>query len=130
MRDKTLASGHAKNAILDSSVRLFFHQGYNQTSIQQVVEDAGLTKGAFYYYFDSKEDLLIQIHDSYLDVELAEARKVVDKGLSPEETLRGLVVAMVETVIQYRDHVTIWSRERTSLTGAHKSAVRKIPALA
>lgn len=44
--------------ILASARKLFFARGYETTSVNDVIADAGISKGAFYHYFDSKEALL------------------------------------------------------------------------
>jgi AcrR family transcriptional regulator len=46
-----------REKILDSASRLFNRQGFNAVSIDDVVADAGLTRGSFYTYFSSKADL-------------------------------------------------------------------------
>jgi len=50
------------NKILDVSLRLFMEKGYEQTSIQDIINNlGGLTKGAIYHHFKSKEDILIGV---------------------------------------------------------------------
>jgi AcrR family transcriptional regulator len=124
MTDDQVALGRTQEQLLESAVRLFFEQGYAQTSLQQVVDDAGLTKGAFYHYFSSKEEILQLIHDSYLDEELARAKAVVELGLGAAETVRALIRAMLETVAAFQDQMTIFLRERNALSGEHMAAVR------
>src|ERR1700758_3659660 len=46
--------------ILDSASRLFNRHGFNAVSIDDVMGDAGLTRGSFYTYFSSKTDLYAQ----------------------------------------------------------------------
>ena len=53
-----------KKNILDTASRLFYHQGYNNTGINQIIEEAGVAKASLYQHFKSKEDLLIE----YLEV--------------------------------------------------------------
>lgn len=45
-------------ALLDAAFRVFAEQGYRATRLEEVAEEAGLTKGAIYYHFEGKEDLL------------------------------------------------------------------------
>ena len=55
--------------ILDSSYELFTTTGFRNTSIRQIAMNAGVAKGTFYLYFDSKEDVrdeLIKIRSSEL----------------------------------------------------------------
>lgn len=46
------------NELLDCAQRLFFARGYENTTINEIIRDAGVSKGAFYHYFPSKEALL------------------------------------------------------------------------
>ncbi len=47
-----------KKEIMETSLQLFLTKGYEDTSVNLIVETIGISKGAFYYYFKSKEDLL------------------------------------------------------------------------
>ena len=47
-----------KNEILDAAQELFLTQGYEKTSVDNIIKKVGVAKGTFYYYFKSKEDLL------------------------------------------------------------------------
>lgn len=55
---------------MDTALELFLKNGYDKTSIQQIIEEVDIAKGTFYHYFQSKEDLLDSI-----------ARKTVEKGV-------------------------------------------------
>lgn len=46
------------NEFLDVAQRLFYQKGYEQTSVQEIIQEIGVAKGLFYYYFSSKTDLL------------------------------------------------------------------------
>ncbi|HWM40698.1 MAG TPA: helix-turn-helix domain-containing protein, partial [Streptomyces sp.] len=48
--------------LMAAATRLFSEQGYDRTSVQEIVEAAGVTKGALYHYFGSKDDLLHEIY--------------------------------------------------------------------
>ncbi len=50
--------------ILDTAYRLFMEKGYERTSIQDIIDQlGGLSKGAIYHHFKSKEDILIAVSD-------------------------------------------------------------------
>ena len=52
------------NLILDVAFRLFMEKGYEHTSIQDIINHlGGLSKGAIYHHFKSKEDILIAVTD-------------------------------------------------------------------
>lgn len=46
------------NEILDCAQNFFYTLGYEQTSIQMIIDEVGIAKGTFYHYFHSKEELL------------------------------------------------------------------------
>lgn len=52
--------GLAPDALLDAAFRVFAERGYRATRLDDVAAAAGVTKGAIYYYFEGKEDLLRQ----------------------------------------------------------------------
>lgn len=47
-----------KNEFLDTAQALFYSQGYDQTSVNAIIDHMGVSKGTFYHYFESKEQLL------------------------------------------------------------------------
>jgi AcrR family transcriptional regulator len=51
------AEPSVRDQILATASRLFLSQGYNQTGINQIIEEAGIAKASLYYNFPSKEDL-------------------------------------------------------------------------
>ena len=50
-----------RGQILDMAEKLFFEQGYDRTSIQDILDALKLSKGGFYHYFDAKETVLREI---------------------------------------------------------------------
>jgi len=53
----TQAMPDTKRKLLDAAMRLMLQQGYTATTVDQVCVDAGLTKGSFFHYFKSKEQI-------------------------------------------------------------------------
>ncbi len=51
----------SRSNILQSALKLFAEEGYDNTSISQIARDAGISKGLVYNYFDSKQELLEQV---------------------------------------------------------------------
>ena len=52
---------NAKEKILLSAEKLFARNGYESTSVNAIIEDAGVSKGAFYHHFTTKDDLISAI---------------------------------------------------------------------
>ena len=53
-----MEKANAKLSLFDAAMRLFRRDGYESVTIGQICKEAGVTRNAFYYYFDSKEGLL------------------------------------------------------------------------
>ena len=49
--------------ILDTAERLFIEMGYDRTSLQEIIDETGLSKGAIYHHFASKEDIFYSVCD-------------------------------------------------------------------
>jgi TetR/AcrR family transcriptional regulator, cholesterol catabolism regulator len=96
-----------RTAILDAAVELFYAKGYDATGLQQVVDAAGCTKGAFYHYWDSKESLLLEIHDTFHEFGITSGRAVLERGLAPDEALHDLVVDLFRQLEVYQRHMTV-----------------------
>lgn len=50
-----------RKELIDTAEHLFINQGYDQTSISDITKEINVSQGAFYYYFDSKEDVLVAV---------------------------------------------------------------------
>lgn len=54
-------TGEVKEAIIQESIRLFLSNGYQGTSVKEITEAAGIGRGTLYWYFKSKDEILISI---------------------------------------------------------------------
>jgi AcrR family transcriptional regulator len=84
-----------RDAFMDAAEQLFATKGYDHTSIQDILDVLGASRGAFYHYFGSKGDLLEAVTDRIVSHALAAAMPVVDDPhLAAPEKLRGLFLAI------------------------------------
>lgn len=56
-----------RNRILQAAVECFSNNGYNATGVAEICSTAGVSKGAFYHHFASKQEVFIKIIHSWLD---------------------------------------------------------------
>ena len=78
-----------RNEILDVARKLVYTKGYEQMSIQDILGQLKISKGAFYHYFDSKQALLDGLIERMLDDGERVLRPIVEaQGLSAIEKLR------------------------------------------
>ncbi len=75
-----------KSRIVTAAWRLFYKYGYDNTTIDDIVEASNTSKGSFYHYFESKDALLGSL--SYLfDEKYEELSETMDSSLSPIDKL-------------------------------------------
>ncbi|QQK78705.1 TetR/AcrR family transcriptional regulator [Salicibibacter cibi] len=67
-----------QNKLLDAALHLYTGKGFRETSVLEVVERARVSKTTFYHFFNSKEDLLVQLFQSLLEEVLQEVRRTAE----------------------------------------------------
>jgi AcrR family transcriptional regulator len=93
-----------KNEFLDTAMHLFMQRGYDQTSINAIIEMVGVSKGAFYHYFKSKEELLDQLAERAAEQSLAGAEAILeDRSLSAVDKLNTLFAQTNQFKAQNRE---------------------------
>ena len=69
-----------RTEFLNTAQELFFTKGYEQTAVETIIKKMRLSKGTFYYYFKSKENLLDKLTERLIKNILKEVRKIVDEN--------------------------------------------------
>jgi AcrR family transcriptional regulator len=110
--------------ILEAAAGLFAEQGFDATSVQQIVERAAVTKGAMYHYFRSKDDLLYEIYHSLIQEQLAGLERILRQRLPLPETLRDVIADLVVTTAAHLAEAAVFGREMHKLAGARMAELR------
>lgn len=95
------------NLILDVSMRLFVEKGYDNTSIQDIINQlGGLSKGAIYHHFKSKESILIAVYDR-ISMSIEDNMVLIrdDKKLNGMEKLQKMFASSLES----KQHIELFS---------------------
>ncbi|MEU4211211.1 TetR/AcrR family transcriptional regulator [Streptomyces sp. NPDC026206] len=96
--------------LLAAATRLFAEQGYDRTSVQEIVRAAGVTKGALYHYFGSKDDLLHEVYGRVLRLQQERLDAFADADAPVERRLRDAAADVVVTTIENLDDTKIFFR--------------------
>ncbi|MER1998511.1 MAG: TetR/AcrR family transcriptional regulator [Lysinibacillus sp.] len=76
-----------KQMIMDNALELFAQQGFEATSIQQITDKCGISKGAFYLSFKSKDELIFSLLDCFLEDLLYNCEQVVTNSKDDSQLL-------------------------------------------
>ncbi|WP_408010405.1 TetR/AcrR family transcriptional regulator [Pseudalkalibacillus sp. A8] len=105
-----------RQKIMETSIHLFDEKGFAETSIQDIVDSVGVTKGTFYYYFKSKQELLRDIHLGYIEYLLKNQEEILkDDTKSCKEKLRETIFLLIHNIQQRRKSARIFFREMRNL---------------
>lgn len=85
-----------RRQILDAAQKVFAERGIDKARMDDIVEESGLSKGALYWYFKSKDTLIRALLDRVFISEMREAEALVDVEGSASERLRKFIEYAVE----------------------------------
>ncbi|WP_194842110.1 TetR/AcrR family transcriptional regulator [Gracilibacillus salitolerans] len=86
-----------KKHIMNTALQLFSDHGFNETSVQQIAQKAGISKGGFYNYFSSKRDLMLEMIDEHYS-------KIINSTHQIEETSRDLAAYIEHEMTAWMEH--------------------------
>jgi AcrR family transcriptional regulator len=113
-----------KAKITEQSIRLFEKKGFSETSIQDIVDSIGVTKGTFYYYFSSKEELLMNIHLSYIDEMISKQEQIVkDSSKSCKNKLFDIVNMLISDIKKQGPSAKVYFREMRNLNEERQAQI-------
>ena len=76
-------SSETKRKILTVCVRLFLEQGYKNTSVSQIVDEAGVARGSYLNLFPTKDRILLDLTETMFGGQFGMARSITDTKLPP-----------------------------------------------
>jgi AcrR family transcriptional regulator len=92
----------ARERLLESAKRLFSQKGYYATSVEDIVESAGFSKGTFYFYFKSKEELFKSlVEEMHLNI-VKRLEGFLERELPLEDALIEHAKVFLEDIYQNR----------------------------
>ena len=77
------SSSETRKKILTACVRLFLEQGYKNTSVSQIVDEAGVARGSYLNLFPTKDKILLDLTETMFGGQFGMARSITDTKLPP-----------------------------------------------
>ncbi len=104
---RTAAADASKKAILDAAEALFAEKGYDATSLQEISDTAGVTRGLPNYFFGSKEDLYRSVLERTFELSLTQEllsflrEQKRQPGTTPEEGMRIVIERIFDFLVTH-----------------------------
>jgi AcrR family transcriptional regulator len=132
LRMATAKAEETRERILDAALSLFRQRGFDETTMRDIAAEAGVATGAAYYYFRSKEELVMAFYVRTAD-EAREVipplvtrsrdlgkriRAIIDKQLQQFEEHRRLMVALVRIGIDPKHPLSPFGEETSAMRNA------------
>lgn len=80
-----------RQRLLDAALEVFARNGFERATVDEIVREAGFSKGAFYVHFETKEDLFWEMLQERMDAQQEQFRASIDATLSVEENQRRIL---------------------------------------
>ncbi|MYL32623.1 TetR family transcriptional regulator [Pontibacillus yanchengensis] len=113
-----------REKIINTSIALFGERGFRETSIQDITNALGVTKGTYYYYFTNKVDVLMHIHLRFIDGLLEQQATILnDSTTSNQEKLYDIVGMIIRNIKSGAQSARVFFREMRHLSDDHLAKV-------
>ena len=104
--------------ILEAAFKLFSESGYEKTTTNEIAELAGVSIGAFYYYFPGKDAILVELGKRHRQRMYKEVLNIIEDN--PDEEIEGLTREIVTRLVQLHEKEPLIIRALNESTLIHK----------
>ena len=100
MRFMRASTQKKRNHVIDIALMMFTEQGYENVSVDDIIAATGTSKGTFYHYFKSKEDILAAVAEKQLDI-IQDWLNSDKNYMSDQESVDELLTALARSIERY-----------------------------
>ena len=91
-----------RTRILEAAVKVFATKGYHDTKVDDIVSESHSSKGAFYFYFPSKQDIFLALSDTFAELLESRLTQAMDKETHGLQQMDAALSASLGLFSQYR----------------------------
>ncbi|MCA1023180.1 TetR family transcriptional regulator [Halobacillus litoralis] len=114
-----------RSTILETSLQLFDQHGFHGVTVNQIVAASGTSKGGFYHHFQSKDELLFVIHDTFITYVLKEAGAANVIHTSPTAKIQAVIHSFVKVFDLYKPHISVFYQESNYLKPEYEERIKR-----
>jgi len=118
-------SSDPRRRLLDAGLKLFANRGYAGTAVQDITEEAKVTKPTLYYYFENKEGLFQALVDQAMDERLRLMQKAAPPGKSTVDQLTDIIAALTDFARRQPDLLRITFAIAFAADGEYPTGFKK-----
>jgi AcrR family transcriptional regulator len=106
--------------IVKASAKIFKAKGYHAATVKDIAEEVGMLKGSLYYHIQSKEQLLIEVLLSAVEVLRGGLSEVLSSGLSPQDKLKQAILSHTQAFLNNEELPVFYSELSNLPAGLRK----------
>lgn len=96
MRRTKAEADKTRQNLIRSTWHIFSQKGYAETRLSDIAKEAGVTRGAIYWHFENKENLLVSLFKEKADSYFTIITDVLEGDLNPLEKIKAMLVSIIE----------------------------------
>jgi AcrR family transcriptional regulator len=91
-----------RTRILEAAVKVFATKGYHDTKVDDIVSESSTSKGSFYFYFPSKQDIFLALSDTFADLLESKITQAMEKEAHGIQQMDSALRVSLGLFTQYR----------------------------
>ncbi|MFG6494946.1 helix-turn-helix domain containing protein [Fictibacillus sp. UD] len=99
--------------IIEKAIEMFAEKGFHATTVQEIATALNISKGGFYTYFPSKDELIIEIFDYYSE-KMRSGMQQVSEDLCPKERMEKQLKVQLENYMAHKPFMQMHFREQNA----------------
>lgn len=111
LEKKKGARSQKRKKIIDNAWELFAKNGYEETKVEDITKDLGISKGSFYTYFATKEELLYEVLGK-IKKEIIENLENINVNQTPKKVLEDYVKAKMNYAVKILNNMKLRAVEK------------------
>jgi len=100
---KGLQREETRKRILESAAQVFAAKGFHNAAVDDIVKASGTSKGAVYFYFESKDQIFLCLVEDYASILAYEIQTAVQRGRGLVAQIEGAIVTLVQSFQRHRN---------------------------
>jgi AcrR family transcriptional regulator len=124
-RRREMTSDERHQQIVDASARLFQISGYEAVTMQDIADKIGIAKPTLYHYFRSKDEILLAIHEDFIEILLERLAERVEDTHGPEQIIEGVMHDVLSLMDTHLGHVRVFFEHHRELPEESRSEMRR-----
>src|ERR1700748_3148505 len=93
-----------ENEVLAKAIQIFWHKGYNGTSMQDLVDGLGISRSSLYDTYTDKHTLFLKALDSYQAAGSSKIEEIIANSASAKETIKQLLELSTGDLLEDKQH--------------------------